>query len=140
MAKKKPDVLIEEKKNHVGHPTKYRPEYDQLLITHMGMGYTFESFAGHPDVRVDRDTIYNWCSLFASFSDAKKVGRSSQLYRDEQTLEMLTTGTLKDGSASTHIFKMKNCHGWKDKSEIVSTNTNMTLEEFLKQQSDKIKD
>jgi len=98
-----------------GRPTKYKEEYDQMLIDHMEEGFTFESFAGV--VSVDRDTLYHWCTLHPNFSDAKKIGRNKQLFTDEKLLKALSNGAIT-GSTSAHIFKMKNCHKWVDKHEV----------------------
>lgn len=120
----------------MARPTDYIEEFDQLLIDHMAEGFTFASFAGREEVRCCTDTLYNWCTLFPSFSDAKKIGRAAQLFKDEITGFELTTGS-KTGSAAYHIFKMKNCHGWKDKTEIQAVTTSMTIEQFIKQQNEK---
>lgn len=102
----------------VGAPTKYKKEFCEMLIEHMSFGYTYESFAGRDEVEVHRDTLYAWEKHFPEFSDAKKVGRSKQLLRDETTLMMLIAGKFgKNACAAAHIFKMKNCHGWRDKVE-----------------------
>ena len=108
MSKKKQEPIL-------GRPTKYKEEYDQMLIDHMAEGFTFEAFAGV--VSVDRDTIYHWCSIHQTFSDAKKIGRSKQLLSDERVLKGLSIGLI-EGSTAAHIFKMKNCHKWVDKHEI----------------------
>jgi hypothetical protein len=34
---------------------------------------------------------------------------------------------------------MKNCHNWKDKSEVMNVNTSLSLEDFIKLESDKLK-
>lgn len=119
--------------NKSGQPTKYKEEYCQMLIDHMGEGFTFESFAAV--INVNRDTLYQWCKDQAIFSDAKSQGRDKQLLYDEITLKDLVRGNL-NGSASAHIFKMKNCHRWVDRTEVESTNTNknieLSYEEYLK--------
>lgn len=116
-----------------GQPTKYRQEYCQMLIEHMKEGFTFESFAAV--INVNRDTLYAWCKDNQDFSDAKSQGRDQQLFCDEKTLKDLVKGKLT-GSASAHIFKMKNCHRWVDRTEVESTNTNknveLSYEEYLK--------
>lgn len=104
----------DEKSKAVGAPTKYKKEYCEMLIEHMACGYTYESFAGRDEIEVHRDTLYAWEKYFPEFSDAKKVGRSKQLLRDETTLMMLTAGKFPGGSVAAHIFKMKNCHHWSD--------------------------
>lgn len=120
-------------KDKGGRPTKYKEEYCQMLIDHMKEGFTFESFAAV--INVNRDTLYAWANDFPLFSDAKSQGRDQQLFCDEKTLKDLVKGKLT-GSASAHIFKMKNCHRWVDRTEVESTNTNknveLSYEEYLK--------
>lgn len=108
----------EKESKAVGAPTKYKKEFCRMLIDHMAMGYTYESFAGRPEVEVHRDTLYSWEKYFPEFSDAKKVGRSKQLLTDETVLLMLISGKFgKNASVAAHIFKMKNCHKWSDRPE-----------------------
>jgi hypothetical protein len=59
----------EVKKNPVGRPTTYKPEYCEMLIDHMSSGLSFESFAGV--VRSTKQTLYSWCHNFPEFLDAK---------------------------------------------------------------------
>jgi len=124
-----------------GRPTKFKPEYCQLLVDHMGSGLTFESFAGTIDV--DRATIYAWVDSYQDFHDAKKCGASASLLWSEKFGRAGMGGQLsrnakkvthkdKDGnvtkieetseravfSAAAWIFGMKNKHNWTDRREI----------------------
>lgn len=113
--------------------SKYKEEYCQMLIEHMKKGYSFESFAAVVDTH--RDTLYEWVDRHAAFSDAKRRGRDQQFFTDEKTLDGIIKGKVT-GSASAHIFKMKNCHKWSERTEVESTNTNknieLSYEEYLK--------
>lgn len=58
-----------------GQPTKYKPEFCDLLVQHLSSGYSFESFGAIADVC--ESTIYNWCdpkhpSYQEEFLEAKK--------------------------------------------------------------------
>ena len=59
------------KPNLGGRPTKYKPEYDEMLIKHMTNGYSFESFAGI--IEVNQDTLHECAKVQISFSEAKKI-------------------------------------------------------------------
>lgn len=52
-----------------GQPTKYKPEYCQLVIDHMSRGLSFESFAGV--VGTCKQTIYSWMAKYPEFLDAR---------------------------------------------------------------------
>ena len=67
-AKKKP-----EDKKPRGAPSKYRPEYCQMLIDHMANGDPLNTFTLKVNVSVD--TLYEWRSAHPDFSEACKVGR-----------------------------------------------------------------
>lgn len=104
-----------------GRPVEYKAEeYPRLLIEHMKKGFSFRSFAGV--IGVGFDTVYTWAEEYKDFSDARKIGESSQLNYDESLLDELSKGVHgKAANASTHIFKMKNCHKWTDKVEVDQT-------------------
>lgn len=126
--KKEPSIPVK-----MGAPTKYKPEYCDLLVEHMGKGYSFESFAGLDEVNVDRDTLYSWRDAQPNFYDALRRGRSKQLLKDETTLNLGLDNTLKVNHTLMSL-KMFNCHGWKTKSEVTEVKTkDMTDEELLKE-------
>ena len=99
----------------LGRPTLYKPEYDEMLKDHMSEGFTYESFAGL--IRVNQDTIYEWEKVYPSFSEAKKIARSLQLYANEKILADIVKGKIRNANVTGHIFKMKNCHKWTDRIE-----------------------
>ena len=101
-----------------GQPTKYQPEYCQMLIDHMTQGLSFQSFAGV--VGVDRDTIYNWIHLFPEFSDARNKANEAGRLSLEKLGIALAAGKV-DGNVAAWIFTMKNRMGWRDRQEIEHT-------------------
>ena len=110
----------------VGRPTKYKPEYCDMLIEHMAQGLSFESFGGI--IRVHRETLYEWCKVYPEFSDAKGVGKSCSLLWWEQLGRGLSSGKLK-GNAQAWTFNIKNHHNWTDKNETtISTGDQVKIE------------
>ena len=105
-----------EEERPVGRPSKYRPEYCEMLVQHMSMGMTFTSFAGHPEIRVCRDTLYEWEKVHPEFSDARKRGIAAS---EHFFLEAGFSSMFDKQNFNTTIWymMMKNIHGWKDKQE-----------------------
>ena len=99
-----------------GRPTKYLPEYCDLLITHMDNGYSFQSFAGL--VNVSKDTLYEWEKNYIEFSDAKKIGfEKSRLFWEKIGIDL---SKKNFGNPTAFIFNMKNRfpEDWREKHEI----------------------
>lgn len=99
----------------LGRPTKYKPEYCDKVVEYMGNGYSKEAFAG--EIGVCRDTLYEWASKHAAFSDAIKRGEAANLSYWERIGQQGITGQLEGFNASSWIFTMKNRAGWRDKVE-----------------------
>ena len=94
-----------------GAPTKYKPEYCDMLVQHMGKPASFESFAGV--IGVDRDTLYEWRKVHKAFSDAHKKGKMNCLNTFEMQLRLIGSGKLK-GNIAAVIFHMKNLTTFRD--------------------------
>lgn len=136
--------------------TKYKPEYDQMVIDHMAQGLSFESFAGVIDCGVS--TIKDWAnpkhpSFKDSFSASKKVARAKCVLFWEKAALPFATGSQDafeilvgaDGterlqarpfSASTWIFNMKarfREFGWNenDNSEELERFTEPAIQDNL---------
>jgi hypothetical protein len=123
-------------KSKGGRPTLYKPEYCEMLIEHMAEGFTFESFAGV--VRVARDTLFEWRRNHPEFFYAQRVGYGLLQLHDERILKHGMTGRNKDINSTLMIFKMKNCHGWRDKIEFEDV-TKIDIEQ-LKAEAKKLLD
>ena len=107
-----------------GRPTKYKPEYCEKVIEHMGQGLSFESFAG--TIGVNQDTLHEWCKRHEEFSESKKIGREkSRIFWEKLGIDG-ATGRLQYFNAATWIFNMKNRFNWTDKQEL-STGENKSL-------------
>lgn len=111
----------------LGRPTKFKPEYCDMLIDHMSKGYSFESFGAV--ISVDRTTLYHWETLFKDFSHAKGIARNKQLFFDETVLMALAKGEYgKSANASAQVYKMKCTHqGWIEKQVVEQTNKNIQI-------------
>lgn len=98
-------------KRKAGQPTKYKPEYCEMLIAHMRNLHSFESFGA--DIGVHKETLYEWCKVHKQFSEARKAGRGVLLKGMENVGKGLFTGKIK-GNVAAWIFYMKNTTGWRD--------------------------
>lgn len=101
-------------KKKAGRPTKYKPEYCELLIKHMSEGLSFESFGG--TVNVHDGTLFEWCEAYPDFKEAKRVGK----YKCMQLYEKIGVGQAAgqiQGSTGAWVFNMKNRFGWRDVKE-----------------------
>jgi hypothetical protein len=102
-------------------PTKYKPEYCEMLIEHMKQGMMFETFA--PEIGVHRDTLYEWCKVHKEFSDAKKTAIDHNLLFYDKMAIAAMSGKIKNFNATTYIFNMKNRHHWRDRHEYYEAET-----------------
>jgi len=99
-----------------GRPTKYKPEYCDMLVEHMTGGLSFESFGAVADV--SEETLHTWKSKHPEFLESYKKGRShSMKHWEEMGHDMVLAG---QGNATAWIFNMKNRFGWKDRHDITS--------------------
>ena len=98
--------------NGIGRPSKYFPEYPQMLVDHMSIGYTYESFAGTINVSVK--TLYNWELQHEEFLLAKEIGMAKGQYFWEGLGIMGASGNIASFNTSVWIFMMKNRFGWRD--------------------------
>lgn len=103
-------------KNKGGRPTKYKPEYCELLLTHMGKGFSYDSFAGV--VGVWKDVLYDWEKKFPEFSHSKKKGRAAGLKTMEAMGLAGAMGKIKNFNLGAWCFFMKNVYHWSDRREV----------------------
>ncbi len=97
--------------NPIGRPTKYNPEYIDLVVSLMEKGWSKTRVAAH--LRVHKDTLYEWIKQHPDFSDAVRVGETlSEAWWEEQGVTALTSKEY-----NTNMFKWltSNIHGWTDK-------------------------
>lgn len=127
---------LAKEKAKAGAPTKYRPEYCQLLIEHMAQGFSFHSFAAVVDVCYD--TLHEWEKDFAEFSDAKGRAKAKMLLWDEKILNKGVEGKQRGYNAAAHKWKMTNTHGWKDKVETTERRPGDKSDEELIRDTEKL--
>lgn len=110
------------KKGPVGRPSKYKPEFCEMLIEHMKTGLSFESFA--PTVDVASSQLYEWEKKHPEFQEAKKRAFDwSRLFWEQTGIQGLWGNKLVTFNSTVWIFNMKNRFGWRDVSEVNQTNT-----------------
>lgn len=104
-----------------GRPSKYKPEYCELLIDHMSKGLSFESFAGV--VGTCKQTIYNWTEEFPAFLDAKSQATAKcRLWWEEAGLSgMFMGGKDNPFQSAIWVYNMK-CRfrdEWTERKDVV---------------------
>jgi hypothetical protein len=116
------EVRVKRKYNYTkktGHPTKYKPEYCQMLIDHMAAGFSYETFAAV--VKVCDDTLREWEKKNKEFSASKTVAFIRNKYFWEQAGIDGMKGKITNFNATSFVFNMKNRFGWRDKKDIDTT-------------------
>ena len=105
-----------------GRPTKYDPEYCNLVIETMGQGLSLTAFAGNIDVA--RSTINEWIGAHEEFSEAVKIGQAKRVAYLERRLLDGEIGPR----VTSHIFALKNAdpEEWKDKRDHTLANPDGT--------------
>lgn len=79
----------------VGHPTDYKTQYCEQLISFRGQGYSLTSFAAH--IGVSRQTLYNWAKEHPEFKEARDIAHSAcRLFWEQQGIEGLWEVTEYD--------------------------------------------
>lgn len=108
--------MTEKVKRPVGRPSKYRPEYCDMVVEHMSEGASLTSFAAEIDV--SRETISEWSRVHPEFSVAVKKGKAKCAAWWER---LGRTGAMGgDVNPTLVIFGLKNMSpdDWRDKQEI----------------------
>lgn len=96
-----------------GRPTKYKPEYCDLVVKHLEEGLSIESFAGVIDV--DTAQIYRWKEKYPEFRSSINRGvAKSLLWWDRQGQKGLWGTRDKQFNHRTWEFNMRNKFGWRD--------------------------
>ena len=109
----------------VGRPSKYKPEFCDLVLPFMERGYSTTALAGH--LGVARSTVYLWMEEQAAFSDAVKEGMAASAIWWEDRLRAIAMG--EEGNAASAIFGLKNraSADWRDKSEVDNTSSDGSM-------------
>lgn len=119
MAKSKKDA----EPAKVGRPTKYKPEYCEMLIEHMSQGYSYETFGAVVDC--SKQTVYDWEEHFPEFVDAKKRAftKCQQFWEKLGIDNIISRSSREYGSETLNtgvwVFNMKNRFKWTDRVEVI---------------------
>ena len=111
--------MTEKVKRPVGRPSKYRPEYCDMVVEHMSEGASLTSFAAEIDV--SRETISEWSRVHPEFSVSVKKGKAKCAAWWER---LGRTGAMGgDVNPTLVIFGLKNMspEDWRDKQELSHT-------------------
>lgn len=108
----------------VGRKSKYKPEFDQMLIDHMASGLSYLSFAG--EIGVCEDTLFEWEKHHASFSESKRLAfAKNRIWWEKIGNAHITHTEDRFGStpklnSTVFIFNMKNRFPkeWRDRQEV----------------------
>lgn len=119
----------------MGRPTKYKPEYCEMLIAHMSKGLSLETFAF--DINVSVQSIYEWEKAHEEFFEACARARlGSRKFWEQQGIDGLHNGM----NANVWSFNMKNRFRWSDRTEIEQqTNVTGSLDLVQLSQAEKLK-
>lgn len=106
--------------NPVGRPTKYKPEYCQVIIDYFDIPATdSEGNANNPrflsafarSIGVNHDTLHEWCSVYPEFSEAYTEAKRLQG-------EHIIVNALQNRYNSSFAWRtMMNIQDWRDKQE-----------------------
>ena len=128
------EPFLAKKKRPPGRPSKYKPEYCEMLLDHCAKGLSFAAFAGLIGVNID--TISEWAKVHDEFSVAKKDGLAkSRLFWEEMGIDA-ANGKIEHFKAVPWVMTMKNCHGYRDKTEVVTRDENKNPEDMSEDELD----
>jgi len=103
-----------------GRPTKYRPEYCDLVIEVCSEGYSLTGFAGK--IGVSRATISEWMGEHPEFSKAATAAQAAcAMWWEEHGREIGTVPDAgKGGRAGMVQFALRNMakEDWKERQEL----------------------
>lgn len=109
----------------VGRPDKYKPEYCELLIEHMGKGFSYDCFSASIPESVTPQTVYAWEKKYPEFFEAKvKAFAENKKFWEQKGLEGLWNQTgVKTFNQKVWMLNMKNRFKWADRQEVVEVST-----------------
>ena len=88
------------KRRGPGQPTKYRPEFCELLIEHMKTGKSLGSFPAEIHIKtgmmVSRPSLDNWIRDIPEFRVAYETGKAHALRFFEMMMRMHITGIMDE--------------------------------------------
>ena len=101
-----------------GRPTKYKPEFCDVVIEAGREGKTLAEMASELDV--NRATVTAWVAEHPEFSSAINSGLDHAQAWWENNGRLATFGGFPGYNATSYIFQMKNRfkEDWRDRQEI----------------------
>ena len=101
----------------MGAPSKYNDAIPALLAEAMHNGLSVERFCRN--IRISKDTFYNWLKIHQDLSDAFHMGKNDC----EAFWEDWLVNNLDNKNANAGLVKMffTNRFGWSDKKETSNT-------------------
>lgn len=115
-------------KRRVGRPTKYKPEYCEMLIDHMKEGLSFACFGAL--VHASLSMIQDWEKAYPEFRVAKGIGESYGRAFWEKMGRAGALGQIKGFVPQVYVFTMKNRFNWSDRTDL---KIGMAAEDFQKE-------
>lgn len=86
---------MDEEKRSVGRPTKYKPEFCEIIEKDLAMGYSKEAACG--GIGITKETMYQWIKTHPEFSDAIRRGELKSIRHYESRLIAHGSGKKMDG-------------------------------------------
>lgn len=111
----------------VGRPSKYKPEFCDVVIAAGEEGKTLAGMAEACDVH--RETLNDWMDANPEFSVAVKRGlQKAQACWEDKGMQA-TFGGVEGFNATSFIFNMKNRfkEDWRDKHEVDNTSSDGSM-------------
>ena len=108
-------------KSEVGRPTKYKPEYCELIVKMAQEGASFTEFRAAIG-GVTRQTLHNWKDAYPAFLDAyTRAETVGEAFWDRQ----MRTDLMYSKEVNAPLVKLyfANRFGWSDKTESKVDNT-----------------
>ena len=101
-----------------GRPTKYKPEFCDVVVQAGREGKTKAEMAA--DLDIDRGTLNEWCEAHPDFSRAVKLGLDYAQAWWEGKGRLATFGGTDGFNATSYIFQMKNrfSDDWRDRQDV----------------------
>lgn len=98
-----------------GQPTKYKPEYCDLIVGRAAEGASFTEFCA--EIGISRQTLHNWKNTHPDFFDAYT---RAELVGQAHWERKLRTELMIDRNANPALVKLyfANRFNWSDKQEL----------------------
>lgn len=97
----------------MARPSKYKPEYCEQVIELMSEGCSIEEVAF--ELKIRKQTLYNWTEQYPEFLDAIEIGRELSLgWWMKEGRNGIKEKVFQTG---LYVIQMANRFGWSSKTE-----------------------